>query len=119
MFWSKKNLGIGLHRLGELEDNPARLQQAVDAYEAALEEVTYERETLRWAELQNGLGAALRELGEREDGTAPLEEAVVAYDSAIAAFSLDSEGYGDLGDYAENCRIERDRVIGLLSKRRR
>jgi tetratricopeptide (TPR) repeat protein len=61
----------------------ARLEQAVAAYRAALEEWTRERVPLDWAVTQNNLGNALALLGERESGTARLEEAVAAYRAAL------------------------------------
>ena len=45
--------------LGERESGTARLEEAVAAYRAALEEWTRERVPLDWAETQNNLGAAL------------------------------------------------------------
>ena len=44
------------------------LQEAVDAYRAALQEWTRERVPLDWATTQNNLGTALWRLGERESG---------------------------------------------------
>ena len=69
--------------LGERESGTARLEEAVAAYRAALEERTRERVPLDWAATQNNLGTALRTLGERESGTARLEEAVAAYRAAL------------------------------------
>ena len=69
--------------LGERESGTARLEEAVAAYRAALEERTRERVPLDWATTQNNLGNALRALGERESGTARLEEAVAAYRAAL------------------------------------
>ena len=69
--------------LGTRESGTARLQAAVAAYRAALEEFTRDRVPLRWAMTQNNLGNALAKLGERESGTARLEEAVVAYRAAL------------------------------------
>jgi exonuclease VII small subunit len=65
--------------LGERERGTARLEEAVAAYRAALEERTRARIPLDWAATQNNLGNALRALGKRESGTARLEEAVAAY----------------------------------------
>jgi exonuclease VII small subunit len=48
-----------LATLGERESGTARLEEAVDAYRAALEERTRERVPLDWAMTQNNLGAAL------------------------------------------------------------
>ena len=70
-------------RSGERESGTARLEEAVAAYRAALEEWTRERVPLDWAMTQNNLGTALRRSGERESGTARLEEAVAAYRAAL------------------------------------
>ena len=69
--------------LGERESGTARLEEAVAAYRAALEERTRARVPLEWAMTQMNLGIALRTLGERESGTARLEEAVAAYRAAL------------------------------------
>jgi tetratricopeptide (TPR) repeat protein len=63
-----------------------RLEEAVAAFCAALEERTHERGPLQWANAQNKLGQALRELGGRQKGTELLEQAVAAYRSALEAF---------------------------------
>jgi tetratricopeptide (TPR) repeat protein len=75
--------GIALWTLGERESGTARLEEAVAAYRAALEEYTRERVPLDWAMTQNNLGNALLALGERESGTARLEEAVAAFRKAL------------------------------------
>ena len=72
-------LGIALQNLGERESGTERLEQAVAAYRAALEERTRERVPLDWATTQMNLGTALASLGERESGTERLEQAVAAY----------------------------------------
>jgi tetratricopeptide (TPR) repeat protein len=78
---TQNNLGNALMRLGERESGTARLEEAVAAYRAALEEWTSDRVPFDWAMAQNNLGIALRMLGERESGTARLEEAVAAWDN--------------------------------------
>ena len=77
------NLGAALSALGERESGTARLEEAVAAYRAVLEEYTRERVPLDWAMTQNNLGTVLSTLGERESGTARLEEAVAAYRAAL------------------------------------
>jgi len=64
-------LGNALGTLGERESGTARLEEAVMAYRAALEEWTRDRVPLDWAMTQNNLGTALHTLGRRESGTAP------------------------------------------------
>jgi tetratricopeptide (TPR) repeat protein len=72
-----------LQALGEREGGTARLEEAVAAYRAALEEWTRERAPLGWATTQNNFGNALSVLGAREGGTARLEEAVAAFRAAL------------------------------------
>ena len=76
-------LGIALTALGERESGTERLEQAVKAHRAALEERTRERVPLDWAATQNSLGSTLAILGERESGTERLEQAVKAYRAAL------------------------------------
>jgi hypothetical protein len=83
---TQNNLGIALLRHGEAllrrgerESGTARLEEAVVAHRAALEEMTRERVPLGWAQMQFNLGATLFRLGEQANGTVQLEEAVSAY----------------------------------------
>ncbi len=76
-------LGNALVTLGERERGTERLEQAVEAYRAVLEERTRERMPLAWAATQNNLGSALAILGERESGIERLEQAVEAYCAAL------------------------------------
>jgi hypothetical protein len=69
--------------LGEQAADAARLEEAIAAFRAALEEQTRARVPLEWAMMQNNLGNALTSLGQRETGTARLEEAVAAYRAAL------------------------------------
>jgi tetratricopeptide (TPR) repeat protein len=70
-------------RLGERESDTARLEEAVEAYRAALEERTRQHVPLQWATTQNNLGIALAALGKHEAGTAWLERAVEAFRAAL------------------------------------
>ena len=64
---TQNNLGNALRTLGERESGTARLEEAVAAYRAALEERTRERVPLDWAMTQNNLGNALTDTrGARE-----------------------------------------------------
>ena len=82
-------LGNALSYLGEREGGTARLEEAVVAYRAAMEEFTRDRAPLYWAMTQNNLGNALSDLGARESGTARLEEAVAAYRAALEEYTRD------------------------------
>jgi tetratricopeptide (TPR) repeat protein len=80
---AQNNLGTALRALGERESGTARLEEAVSAYRAALEEWRRDRVPLHWAMTQNNLGNALRALGERESGTARLEAAEAAFEACL------------------------------------
>jgi len=83
----QRSLGIALRTLGERESGTGRLEEAVDAQKAALEEFTRELIPLEWAKTQGDLGTALGTLGERRPGTEHLEEAVIAFKSALKKIS--------------------------------
>ena len=76
-------LGLAAYVLGEQKGERDWLEQAVEAYRAALEIWTRERVPLDWAATQNDLGYALWRLGGREQGTERLKEAVAAYRAAL------------------------------------
>ena len=85
------DLGNALSTLGDRESSTARLDEAVEAYRAALLEYTREHAPLDWAMTQNNLGNTLRVLGERESGTARLDEAVEAYRAALLEYTREHE----------------------------
>lgn len=76
---TQTHLAVSLSMLGERESGSASLEQAIEAYRAALEVETGSD----WAKIQMNLGNALEALGSRETGTARLEQAVAAYNAAL------------------------------------
>ena len=80
---TKSNLGNVLCTLGEQTGRTERLEEAVCAHRAALEEYTREHMPFEWARTQNNLGDALQALGKRESGTERLEQAEEAYRAAL------------------------------------
>jgi tetratricopeptide (TPR) repeat protein len=87
------HLGNALCTLGERESGRSRLEEAVIAYQAALEERTRARVPLDWAMTLNNLGNALQALGRRESGTTRLEEAVAAYRAALEEWTVEASPY--------------------------
>src|SRR5215207_9125933 len=61
----QNNLGAALQTLGARESGTARLEEAVEAFRAALQERTRERVPLDWATTQNNLDSALKALADR------------------------------------------------------
>ncbi|MEC5323228.1 tetratricopeptide repeat protein [Aurantimonas sp. A3-2-R12] len=83
------NMAIALASLGERERGTQRLEQAADAFKAALEGRPRDRMPLGWAGTQNNLGNTLAILGQRETGTERLEQAVNAFLAALEEYSRD------------------------------
>ena len=67
---TQNNLGNALSTLGQRESGTARLEEAVAAYRAALQERTRERVPLDWATTQINLGKTEALLTERLRGRA-------------------------------------------------
>jgi tetratricopeptide (TPR) repeat protein len=79
---AESHLGAALATLGEWASDPVRLEQAGNAFHAALWEQTPEGSSRDWAKTKMKLGNALTTLGtlgEQKANTPRLEEAVTAY----------------------------------------
>jgi tetratricopeptide (TPR) repeat protein len=85
------NLGNALSTLGDRESGPARLEEAVLAYEAALSEWTREGAPVDWAATQNNLAIALAALARREIGTERLEAMLRAIDASLLDYSRERD----------------------------
>jgi hypothetical protein len=103
-----------LSELGERENGTARLDEAVAAYRAALQEQTRARVPLDWARTQNNIGTALETLGERESGTARLEEAVAAYRAALEELTPEATSH-----WRQGVQQNLERCLVLLQQRRK
>ncbi len=86
---TQNDLGIALQTLGARESGTARLEEAVVAYQAALQETTRERVPLDWALIQSNLGAAHWALGNRTSSIRELQAALAAYENALSEFTRD------------------------------
>jgi hypothetical protein len=108
------NLGNTLAALGERESGTARLEEAVAAYRAALEEYTRDRAPLDWAMTQMNLGNAFLRLGERESGTARLKQAVAAFGDCISVAQnvWPAEWLGWVRSRQSEARVEIQRRLG-------
>ena len=86
MQWAttQMNLGNALLRLGERESGTARLEEAVTAYRAALEERTRERVPLDWAVCTGNQGVAPMLLAERIGDVTKARSAVQQIEVAFA-----------------------------------
>ena len=109
----RRELDMTQDRSGERESGTERLEEAVVAYRAALEERTRERVPLLWATTQMNLGTALQTLGERESGTERLEEAVVAFRAALADWTPQVAPH-----WHESAQQSLARTLSLIEHRR-
>jgi hypothetical protein len=83
---TQNNLGNALLRLGEREGGPARLEEAVTAYHAALQERTRERSPLDWAASQRDLASTLELLADRRKDPVQMAEALACMQGAIEVY---------------------------------
>ena len=118
---TQNDLGVALASLGEVESGTAgareggtaRLEAAVAAYRAALEERTRARVPLQSAVTQMNLGTVLWTLA-GESGTARLEAAAAAYREALEILVAAKADYN-----ADMCREDLEGVQSLLASRMR
>ena len=90
---TQNDLGNALEAIGERESGTARLEEAVTAYRAALEELTRDRVPLDWAYSEHGLAGTLAALAERQKSDLLMTEAVEAMRSAVEHYQQAGEGY--------------------------
>ena len=91
------NLGNALSTLGERESGTARLEEAVAAYRAALEERTRDRVPLQWAMSLGNQGLAMMGLADRNKDVAMAKTAFEQINTAYEA--MHSGGHGSFADY--------------------
>jgi tetratricopeptide (TPR) repeat protein len=80
---TQNDLAVSLEMLGENEHDIARLEQAVAAYHAVLEEWKEERFPVEWAGAQSNLCLALSHLGQFKNRTDIIQEAVERCHAAL------------------------------------
>jgi tetratricopeptide (TPR) repeat protein len=109
---TQNNLGNALSRLGEWESGTARLEEAVAAYRAALEERTRERVPLDWAASRGNQGVTLMLIADRTNSLVVAETAVRQIETAYE--TLRSGGHEQWAAYFEaqlaKARSIRDRL---------
>ena len=103
-----------LQRLGERESGTARLEEAVAAYRAALEERTRERVPLHWAETYGNQGIVLMLIVDRTNDVVIAETALKQLETAYE--TTRSRGNEHLSAVFQaqlvKARVTRDRLGG-------
>ena len=103
-------LGVGaaLRPLGERESRTARLEEAVAAFRAALEERTRERVPLDWAMTPGRMGVAIVTTAEGTGELAVAEAALAEIETAHATMA--AAGHGPFASYYEG-QLPRARAL--------
>ena len=85
LYWSnlQHRLGFKLTRKFATTDGKPRLEDAIKAYRAALQERTRENSAAAWANTKNNLGTALSKLGRQEDNIELITEAINVFQEAL------------------------------------
>jgi len=83
---TQMDLGIALQTLGARESGTARLEQALEAYQAALEERTRERVPLDWAWTQENIGLAYCALAEKSKDQETLLRGIASIKASLEVY---------------------------------
>jgi tetratricopeptide (TPR) repeat protein len=111
---TQNNLGDALRALGERESGTARLEEAVAAFNAALEERTRERVPLDWAATLGNQGVALMLIADRTNNAAIAEIAVGQIETAYETLRSGGQEQwaAELQERLPKARVIRDRLGG-------
>ncbi len=109
---TQNNLGAALRTLGEREAGTGRLEEAVAAYRAALEERTRERAPLQWAMSLGNQGIALMRLAEQRRNLVGARQALTQLELAYDVFR-DAQ-HVNAGYYAAQLS-EAQKMVGRLT----
>ncbi|MCA8880206.1 MAG: tetratricopeptide repeat protein, partial [Rhodobacteraceae bacterium] len=90
---TQNNLGNALRTLGQRETGTARLEEAVDAYRAALQERTRDRVPFLWAQTRENMALAHRAIFERTGDPADLDAARRAVAQALEIYEEAGAGF--------------------------
>lgn len=101
---TQSNLGLALQALGAREPGTARLEEAVTAYRAALQERTRDRVPLDWAATTAALAQASTHLAARTGQPEMARQALA--EATEAASSLRQHGHVPWADYADAVVVE-------------
>jgi tetratricopeptide (TPR) repeat protein len=111
---TKMNLGSTFASLAELTRDQKLWKSAIDATESVLLVSTKERFPIEWAQVKFHLGHIYFAMAEQTGNRDFAAKAVSEYDLAFPVFTQ-----YNITQFAENCRYNRDRAAGILSKERR
>lgn len=84
---TKESLGAVLATLGQARGDAALIEQAIDAFNNALEVGSQDDTPLDWAVRQNNLGLALQALGREQQDSKSFKRSVDAFTNALTAWT--------------------------------
>jgi tetratricopeptide (TPR) repeat protein len=91
---TQNNLGNALSSLGEMANDPKRIEEAVAAYRNALEVRTRDEMPADWAGTNYRLGRALSNLGSSADNVDALKQAVAAFRNEQEIYTREDDAGG-------------------------
>jgi hypothetical protein len=111
---TQNNLGSALRALGAREGGTARLEEAVAAYRAALEELTRERVPLQWAAGLGNQGVALMLIADRTNNLVVAEAAARQIETAYEMLCSGGQEQwaANFAEQLAKARAIRDRLGG-------
>jgi hypothetical protein len=112
---TQNNLGAALATLGERESGTTRLEEAVLAYGAALEEMTRKRVPLDWAISLGNQGDAMKSIAERTNDALLAKQAFEQINTAYE--TMRAGGHGPFADYYKKQLPEARSLLDRLSAR--
>lgn len=96
---TQNNLGAALQTLGQRQENPRLLEEAIAAYENALLEITRKRTAMGWAMTLGNLGAVRMQLADMTKNVDTAHLALNDFDELVTYFQEASHSqYMELGE---------------------
>ena len=90
---SQDELAKALAALGEIDQEPAMLQEAIQVFDDSLGNLDFGERPVSWGEVQINKGRALTALGKLGKDPAILSGALVSFQDALGVFSTESAPY--------------------------
>jgi tetratricopeptide (TPR) repeat protein len=111
---TQNNLGAALQSLGKRQQDPKLLEEAVTAYESALQEITRERAAMAWAMTLANLGAVRMVLAEMTESGGTALMALNDFDEVVNYFQEAS--HAQYMELAEEQRKKAQALVKALNK---
>ena len=103
---TQNNLGVAFRTLAEEEGKALNSNNAIKAYENALQVYTYRNFPVQFASTQNNIGLAYRTLAEAEDKLDSCRKGIKAFEEALSVFTE--------ADHADTCEWVKSNLEDIM-----